>query len=158
MTVCGRITPEQVSDYISKLKSSKRTDIGIVEFSWVSREERTGYDAFFNYLNVRGRYGVVGNSGRSFKDFYILPLSPNQDIPSILLPIDGPGMSHISIENIHKLTIVFLILLLGLSKKIHRPNLLLGILIRTRKIFQPNSTHISITSTVTQPTQKSVIV
>ncbi|KAJ6224915.1 hypothetical protein RDWZM_003460 [Blomia tropicalis] len=133
MTVCGRITPEQVSDYISKLKSSKRTDIGIVEFSWVSREERTGYDAFFNYLNVRGRYGVVGNSGRSFKDFYILPLSPNQDIPSILLPIDGPG----------------------LSKKIHRPNLLLGILIRTRKIFQPNSTHISITSTVTQPTQKS---
>ena len=78
-------------DYVAKLKSSKRTEIGIVKFMWPCREERTGYDAFFNYLNVRNRYGVVGNSSKTFKDFYILPLSRTSDIPKVLLPIDGPG-------------------------------------------------------------------
>ena len=92
-TVCGRITPEQVSDYIGKLRASRRTDLGIVQFSWVTREERTGYDAFFNYLNTRGRYGVVQMSEKaSFKDFYILPLSLGQELPKVLLPLDGPGM------------------------------------------------------------------
>ena len=91
VTVIGRIAPEQVLDYVKKLRYSSRTSIGLVKFT-SPKEERIGYDAFFDYLDSRKRYGVVGNTGKALKDFYILPLPKNGDIPDVLLPLDGPGI------------------------------------------------------------------
>ena len=96
MTVIGRIAPEQVLDYVKKLRYSSRTEIGLVKFL-SSKEDRNGYDTFFDYLDTRKRYGVVGNTGKALKDFYILPLPRNGDVPEVLLPFDGPGIhSHIT--------------------------------------------------------------
>jgi len=92
ITVCGRIAPEQVLDYVKELSYSSRTEIGVIKFV-SNREERVGYDAFFNYLDSRGRYGVVGSTGKLLKDFYILPLPKNGDVPEVLLPFDGPGIT-----------------------------------------------------------------
>uniref|UniRef100_T1JTB7 PHD-type domain-containing protein n=1 Tax=Tetranychus urticae TaxID=32264 RepID=T1JTB7_TETUR len=107
ITVRGRIAPEQVLDYLKKLKST-RTDIAVIQFEPAHHEERTQYEKFFEYLNTRKRYGVVG-AGKSIKDFYILPLPKDADPPEVLLPFDGPGIPS------------------------NRPNLLLGILVKNRK-------------------------
>ncbi|RWS15162.1 death-inducer obliterator 1-like protein [Dinothrombium tinctorium] len=111
--VCGRIAPEQVLDYLKKLKYSSRTEISVIRFIPSNHDEKIGYDAFFSYLNQRKRYGVVGNASKSLKDFYILPLPKDVDPPDVLLPFNGPG----------------------LEKRYHRHNLLLGILIKSKKVF-----------------------
>jgi hypothetical protein len=82
---------------VKKLKYSSRTEIGIIKFV-SSRDERVGYDAFFNYLDSRGRYGVVGSTGKLLKDFYILPLPKNGDVPEVLLPFDGPGIRFFNMK------------------------------------------------------------
>lgn len=56
-----------------------------------NKNDKVGYEAFFNYLHSRGRYGVVGNNGKVIKDFYIFPLPKNGEVPEVLLPFDGPG-------------------------------------------------------------------
>ncbi|KAH9497772.1 Death-inducer obliterator 1 [Dermatophagoides farinae] len=137
ITVCGRIAPEQALDYIEKLKISKHSEIVLMKFVWSSREERTGYDAFFNYLTTRNRLGVVyiKHSNNGYKDFYILPLSQNSDIPEILLP------SNNSVNLIGEI-----------GRKNHRPNLLLGILIKSRKSNNNNS---QLPSNISQSTQQN---
>lgn len=100
ISVCGRIAPEQVLDYIKKLKFSSRSEIGLVKFSSTT-EHRNGYDAFFNYLHGRNRYGVVNVNSKVLKDFYILPLAKGEEIPRDLLPFDGPGkLFHIR-DSVH---------------------------------------------------------
>ncbi|RWS25974.1 death-inducer obliterator 1-like protein [Leptotrombidium deliense] len=117
--VCGRIAPEQVLDYIKKLKYSSRSEISVVRFHPSSHDEKMGYDAFFAYLNSRKRYGVVGNNAKCVKDFYILPLPKDVDPPEVLLPFNGPG----------------------LEKRHHRQNLLLGIIVKSKKVFEHKSKH-----------------
>lgn len=127
ITVCGRIAPEQVLDYVKKLKYSLRTEIGVVKFVPQNKSDRIGYEAFFSYLDSRKRYGVVAISGKALKDFYILPLSSDADAPDVLLPFDGPGV----------------------EKKHARPNLLLGIVVRSKKVSESTSVPLSTTTTTT---------
>jgi hypothetical protein len=54
---------------------------------------------------------VVGGTGKTIKDFYILPLPKENDPPDVLLPFDGPGLDKLS----------------------NRNNLLLGILVKNKK-------------------------
>lgn len=148
MTVIGRIAPEQVLDYVKKLRYSSRTQIGLVKFT-SSKEERIGYDAFFDYLDTRKRYGVVGNTGKALKDFYILPLPKNGDIPDVLLPLDGPGINPL-VNFLWALTHLCAISYSGLDKKSNRPNLLLGILIRSKVHVKPQTPQTSSTSSLTK--------
>lgn len=50
------------------------------------------YVSLFSYFSSRGRFGVVANSSRSIKDVYLVPLSAKETIPSILQPLEGPGV------------------------------------------------------------------
>ncbi|XP_060080403.1 uncharacterized protein LOC132559794 [Ylistrum balloti] len=90
--VCGRIAPEQVWDYLSKMKKIGTRDICILRFIPGKEEEKTSYINLYSYLNSRSRCGVVGNCAKYIKDFYLLPLASHSKIPSILLPFDGPGL------------------------------------------------------------------
>lgn len=95
LLIAGRISPEQVADYITKLRASRQTEVGVLKFKFVTREERTGYDAFYHYLNARNRYGVVATaSAKTYKEFYIMPLGMNHDVPKVLLPFKGAGWSR----------------------------------------------------------------
>lgn len=64
----------------------------MIRFHPATEEEEVAYVSLFSYFNSRRRFGVVANSSRSIKDLYLLPLSANEPIPSILEPLEGPGM------------------------------------------------------------------
>ena len=53
---------------------------------------------------------MVGNSGKTIKDFYIFPLAKDQELDKSMLPLDTNGI--------------------GLEPVNHRPNYLLGLLVR----------------------------
>lgn len=92
LQVCGRIAPNQVEDYIGKLRNSTRAEIMIVQLTPEMEEVRDGYYAFFDYLDSRNRYGVIGVNPKILKDFYILPVGKDCDVPDWLLPFNGPGI------------------------------------------------------------------
>ncbi|KAL3891724.1 hypothetical protein ACJMK2_003974 [Sinanodonta woodiana] len=112
--VCGRINPEQVWDYLSKIKQTGSKDICAIRFIPGSQEEKTAYIHLYSYLNSRSRCGVVGNASKLIKDFYIVPLASHSKIPSVLKPFDGPGFEE------------------------NRPHMLIGVIVR-QKPKQPST-------------------
>ncbi|KAL1115747.1 hypothetical protein AAG570_006037 [Ranatra chinensis] len=105
----GRIQPESVWDYVSRMKKAGTKNIIVVRFASESHQEKMNYLALYSYLNSRNRMAVIGNVSKTIKDFYVLPLASHSPIPQVLLPLDGPGFED------------------------YRPHLLLGIIIRSRK-------------------------
>lgn len=87
LDVIGRIVPETVYKYIATVKLTN--EIALLRFSPVSKDDESAYQAFFKYLHSRHRFGVIHTRCKLIKDFYILPLTAGQKLPSILLPADG---------------------------------------------------------------------
>ncbi|XP_070695058.1 death-inducer obliterator 1 [Pempheris klunzingeri] len=110
----GRIMPQTVWDYVAKLKTSVTKELCVMRFQPATEEEEVAYVSLFSYFSSRGRFGVVANNSRSIKDVYLVPLSAKESIPSILQPLDGPGLEK------------------------NRPNLLLGLAI-IQKTKRPGS-------------------
>uniref|UniRef100_A0A3Q0QPE3 Death inducer-obliterator 1 n=1 Tax=Amphilophus citrinellus TaxID=61819 RepID=A0A3Q0QPE3_AMPCI len=108
----GRIMPQTVWDYVAKLKTSVTKELCVIRFHPATEEEEVAYVSLFSYFNSRGRFGVVANSSRSIKDVYLVPLNAKDPIPSILQPLEGPGLER------------------------NRPNLLLGLAI-VQKVKRP---------------------
>ncbi|XP_064480998.1 uncharacterized protein LOC135394261 isoform X2 [Ornithodoros turicata] len=106
INVCGRIIPDQVWDYLGKIKQSGNKELLVIRFQPANDEEKRPYKELYSYLNSRKRCGVVGGLTRMLKDFYIHPLPSHSPVPTVLMPFDGPGLMS------------------------NRPNLLLGIIIR----------------------------
>lgn len=105
----GRINPDTVWDYISKMKKSGTKEILVIRFTADNEEDKMSYLSLYSYLSSRNRMGVVGNASKMIKDFYVLPLASHSPVPQVLLPLDGPGFED------------------------YRPHLLLGIIVRTRR-------------------------
>uniref|UniRef100_H3BAT1 Death-inducer obliterator 1 n=1 Tax=Latimeria chalumnae TaxID=7897 RepID=H3BAT1_LATCH len=103
--VGGRISPQTVWDYVSKLKSSLSKELSLIRFHPATEEEEVAYISLYSYFNSRGRFGVVANNNRHVKDLYLIPLGAKDPIPSRLLPFEGPGLEQ------------------------NRPNLILGLVI-----------------------------
>lgn len=113
INVCGRIIPDQVWDYLSKIKQSGNKELLVVRFQPANDEERRPYRELYTYLNSRKRCGVVGGLSRMLKDFYILPLPSHSPVPTVLMPFDGPGLQS------------------------GRPHMLLGIIVRHKNRLRP---------------------
>lgn len=64
----------------------------MIRFHPATEEEEVAYVSLFSYFSSRGRFGVVANASRNIKDLYLVPLSAQESIPSILLPLEGPGL------------------------------------------------------------------
>lgn len=64
----------------------------MVRFHPATEEEEVAYVSLFSYFSSRSRFGVVANSNRNVKDMYLVPISAKEAIPSILQPLDGPGV------------------------------------------------------------------
>ncbi|XP_063406848.1 uncharacterized protein LOC134690733 isoform X6 [Mytilus trossulus] len=90
--VCGRISPEQVYDYLSKMRKVGTKDIIVLRFIPGPNEEKTSYINLYSYLNSRSRCGVVGSVSKYIKDFYILPLASHSKIPSVIKPFVEGGL------------------------------------------------------------------
>lgn len=127
LLVCGRIPPDHVQGYIKKLrelKGSNRNQVLVIQLFPLNPEDKTNFDTFFDYLYSRNRYGVIQQP--ALKDFYIIPIHQNGNIPEIIKPIKGPGISK------------------------RDQNSLLGLLVRSKK--SPSASSMSTSSKYT-PTQ-----
>lgn len=118
--IVGRITPNTVWDYISKMKKTGTKEILVIRLIAANDEEKIPYITLYTYLNSRNRLGVVGNCSKMIKDFYIMPLPSYEQVPQVLLPLRGPGFED------------------------YRPHLLLGIIVRSkRKRLAPENEYIA---------------
>nr|XP_012629320.1 PHD finger protein 3 isoform X1 [Microcebus murinus]XP_012629323.1 PHD finger protein 3 isoform X1 [Microcebus murinus] len=114
--VGGRISPQTVWDYVEKIKASGTKEICVVRFTPVTEEDQISYTLLFAYFSSRKRYGVAANNMKQVKDMYLIPLGAADKIPHPLVPFDGPGL------------------------ELHRPNLLLGLIIRQKLKRQHSAT------------------
>lgn len=112
LQICGRIGPDQMWDYLGKIRQAGSRDVCIIRFVPGSDDEKVAYVHLYSYLNSRGRCGVVGNVPKHIKDLYIVPLASHSKIPQVLLPFDGPGLEK------------------------NRPHMLIGIVVR-QKVKRP---------------------
>lgn len=67
----------------------------MIRFHPATEEEEVAYVSLFSYFSSRGRFGVVANGSRSIKDVYLVPLNAKEPIPSMLQPLEGPGVKII---------------------------------------------------------------
>lgn len=107
MDIVGRISPDTVWDYISKMKCSNSKTISLLRLNAINVEEKMPYLALYSYLSSRNRLGVVKSMHKAVKDFYILPLASHKPIPQALLPINGPGEFLFNCLVIFSITITF---------------------------------------------------
>ncbi|XP_045150725.1 PHD finger protein 3 isoform X2 [Echinops telfairi] len=124
--VGGRISPQTVWDYVEKIKASGTKEICVVRFTPVTEEDQISYTLLFAYFSSRKRYGVAANNMKQVKDMYLIPLGATDKIPHPLVPFDGPGL------------------------ELHRPNLLLGLIIR-QKLKRQHSASASTSHTAEAP-------
>ena len=80
----------------------------MVRFTPVTEEDQISYTLLFAYFSSRKRYGVATNNMKQVKDMYLIPLGATDKVPHPLMPFDGPGL------------------------ELHRPNLLLGLIIHQK--------------------------
>ena len=92
LKIVGRIPPKTVWDYVKQVAESK--EILLISLLPKTKDEQMNYSSFFQYLNKRDRFGVVGNNGKMVKDCYIIALPKNQPIHPCLMPLDGPGLDE----------------------------------------------------------------
>lgn len=96
LDIVGRINPDTVWDYITKMRKTSNKDIVILKLQTANDEEKMQYIALYSYLSSRNRLGVVKVSNMTtVKDFYIVPLPANTSLPPALLPLDGPNIGEI---------------------------------------------------------------
>ncbi|XP_041974930.1 death-inducer obliterator 1 isoform X2 [Aricia agestis] len=89
LDIVGRINPDTVWDYISKMKRASNKDIIILKLQAANDEEKMQYIALYSYLSTRNRLGVVKvTNTATVKDLYIVPLSAGATLPRALLPLD----------------------------------------------------------------------
>ncbi|KAL7864517.1 hypothetical protein AOLI_G00159370 [Acnodon oligacanthus] len=90
----GRILPQTVWEYVDKVKTSVTKEMSLIRFHPATDEEEVAYVSLFSYFNSRRRFGVVSNICNSIKDLYLIPLCAKESIPSVLLPLEGPGLEE----------------------------------------------------------------
>lgn len=88
LEIVGRITPETVWEYIQKIQKSPNKEVIVVRFS---SSDEINYLTLYKYYDIRRRLGVIHSSSAVIKDFYVLPLAAEKDLPNVLNSIKGVG-------------------------------------------------------------------
>ena len=109
LELVGRIPPQMCWDYIDKIGKNPTKEILVLKLRPSNNDEKDNYQSFFQYLSSRGRFGVVGNCNKNVKDCYIMPLDKTHPVPEALLALSGQGLP------------------------VARPDLLLTIIVRTKR-------------------------
>ncbi|KNC31839.1 hypothetical protein FF38_12420 [Lucilia cuprina] len=86
LDVVGRIGPETVWDYISKIKKSPNKEIVVIRLIPANESETIAYKILYEYLDNRNRLGVIKSTSSHIKDFYIYPLGAGKNVPALLQP------------------------------------------------------------------------
>lgn len=94
LKIVGRIAPATVWEYLAQVAEVNTKEILVLQLKPSTSDEKDKYNAFYEYLTKRSRFGVVGNASKMVKDCYIFPLSSGDEIHPCLTPMDGPGLDE----------------------------------------------------------------
>ncbi|KAJ8883504.1 hypothetical protein PR048_015348 [Dryococelus australis] len=91
LEVVGRIDPDTVWDYVSKVKRSGTKEILVLRLTSSGGDAKVSYCTLYKHLHSKNRFGVIGNLPEStrIKDFYIMPLASRSPVPEQLTSLDG---------------------------------------------------------------------
>lgn len=88
LEVVGRISPDTVWDYISKIKRTTK-EVLVIRLGAETLDDQHAYYTLFRCLATRKRLGVIKSISQLIKDFYIFPLARHKSMPSVLLPLNS---------------------------------------------------------------------
>ena len=93
LKIVGRIPPQTIWDYLVQVRELGTKEMLLIRLQPTSDSEAAAnYSRFFEYLQGRGRFAVVGNASKNVKDCYVLPLGAEDKLHECLMPLDGPGL------------------------------------------------------------------
>ncbi|ALC46570.1 pps [Drosophila busckii] len=135
LDVIGRITRDNVWDYLKKIRKSPTKEIVLLQLYPSSAAHTTSFNDFFEYLDTRQRLGVLGADSSEIRDFYIFPLGARDKVPSVLLPLESA---------------------VPFFENTKRPNTFLGIIVRSlnKRISNLSQTLPATLSTASNKTEK----
>jgi hypothetical protein len=108
LSIEGRIPIPTTTKYLEaqKSSSSKRVIAGQIEPSGESQKE--SFQKLYQYFHDRQRYGVLQFQSKIIKDAYLIPLSPEDSVPSQIESKDSHDIPKIRTEPMLLLVLVIL--------------------------------------------------
>ncbi|KAI9286788.1 hypothetical protein BC943DRAFT_319952 [Umbelopsis sp. AD052] len=107
----GRIPTDRVTDYLTQTQFSSSKELVLIEIKCSQPASQQEADNLLKYFSSRNRYGVVARNKPVIKDFYIIPLTAQENLPDCLV-----ALNH------------------GLREKDRDRDMLLGIIVLNKKV------------------------
>lgn len=84
----GRIPTERVTDYLTQTQFSSSKELVLIEIKCSQSASQEEADNLLKYFSSRNRYGVVARNKPIIKDFYIIPLTAQENLPDCLVALN----------------------------------------------------------------------
>lgn len=84
----GRIPTDRVTDYLTQTQFSSSKELILIEIKCSQSASQGEADNLLKYFSSRNRYGVVARNKPIIKDFYIIPLTAQENLPDCLVALN----------------------------------------------------------------------
>ncbi|KAJ2963403.1 hypothetical protein NQZ79_g1512 [Umbelopsis isabellina] len=84
----GRIPTDRVTDYLTQTQFSSSKELILIDIRFSQEEGNQEADNLLKYFHTRNRYGVVARNKTTIKDFYIIPLTEQDQLPDCLVALN----------------------------------------------------------------------
>jgi hypothetical protein len=89
LVIDGRIPIDTTTKYLDALRVSSTKDIIVVQFEAAEESQQSLAQKLYQYFHERQRYGVLQIHSQIVKDAYLIPLAPDQPIPTQIQVMDS---------------------------------------------------------------------
>ncbi|KAH8556164.1 hypothetical protein BGW37DRAFT_471337 [Umbelopsis sp. PMI_123] len=90
----GRIPTDRVTDYLTQTQFSSNKELILIEIKRTHTDGQQEADNLLKYFSTRNRYGVVARNMPVIKDFYIIPLTAQENLPDCLVALNHNLPEH----------------------------------------------------------------
>ncbi|KAM3586378.1 Transcription factor bye1 [Umbelopsis sp. WA50703] len=84
----GRIPTDRVTDYLTQTQFSSTKELILIDIKSSQEADNQEADNLLKYFHSRNRYGVVARNKTTIKDFYIIPLTQQDQLPDCLVALN----------------------------------------------------------------------
>lgn len=84
----GRIPTDRVTDYLTQTQFSSTKELILIDIKSSQEAGNQEADNLLKYFHSRNRYGVVARNKTTIKDFYIIPLTEQDQLPDCLVALN----------------------------------------------------------------------
>jgi len=89
LVIDGRIAIDTTTKYLDALRFSSSKDIIVIQFEAAEQSQQSMAHQLYQYFHERQRYGVLQIRSKIVKDAYLVPLAPDQPIPTQIEAMDS---------------------------------------------------------------------